>query len=367
MTLSFIQLKKLASSQIVDWLSVLLYIAVGFLVGAIFEKVILSRISKASEKSDWKGYKVLIHSFRNMPLLWFGIAGMFLSVHKVELSIEVMNIFHKVLLAAIVLSATVFAARVGVGFVDILAEKYGSVITSTSILENLTLFFIYAIGLMVLLNSLGISIAPILTALGVGGLAVALALQDTLSNLFSGIYIILTREINKGDYVKLNSGEEGYIADITWRNTTIKALSNNMIIIPNSKLANSIITNYMRPEKEMSVLVQVGVGYGSDLEKVERVTNEVSKEVLTEVEGGVPEFDPFIRFHTFGDSSINFSVILRTREFVGQYLLKHEFVKRLHKRFRQEGIKIPFPIRTVEMKGGVLRVEQTGPSTTSTK
>lgn len=95
------------------------------------------------------------------------------------------------------------------------------------------------------------------------------------------------------------------------------------------------------------MLVQVGVDYGSDLGHVERVTCEVAKETLHTVPGGVANFEPFIRYHTFGDSSINFTVILRAREFVDQFLLKHEFIKRLHERYEQEGLTIPFPIRTI--------------------
>jgi small-conductance mechanosensitive channel len=101
----------------------------------------------------------------------------------------------------------------------------------------------------------------------------------------------------------------------------------------------------------MAVLVQVGVSYASDLPKVERVTIEVGREIMREVQGGVPTFEPFIRYHTFESSSINFSVILRGQEYTDQYLIKHEFVKRLQKRYHEEGIEIPFPIRTVFLKG----------------
>ena len=210
-----------------------------------------------------------------------------------------------------------------------------------------TRIIVFIIGILIILHSLGISITPILTALGVGGLAVALALQDTLSNLFAGLHIILTRQIKPGDYIKLETGEEGYVVDITWRNTTIRELPNNYIIIPNLKLAQAIVKNHYLPDREISVTVQLGVSYDSDLEKVERVTIEVAKEVMMEVPGGIPEFQPFIRYHTFGDFSINFTVIMRCREFTDQYLIKHEFIKRLHKRYKDEGIIIPFPIRTV--------------------
>ncbi len=220
----------------------------------------------------------------------------------------------------------------------------------STLFTNLTRLLVFLIGTLIILQSLNISITPILTALGVGGLAVALALQDTLSNLFSGLQVIASKQVRRGDYVKLESGEEGYVTDITWRNTAIRALPNNMVIVPNSKLASTLVTNYYQPEKEMSVLVQVGVSYQSDLKKVEQVTIDVVKEVLREVKGGVPEFEPFIRYHTFADSSINFTVILRAREFTDQFLVEHEFIKRLHARYQHEGIEIPFPIRTIHLK-----------------
>jgi small-conductance mechanosensitive channel len=186
-----------------------------------------------------------------------------------------------------------------------------------------------------------------LTALGVGGLAVALALQDTLANLFAGVYVTMAGQIRVGDYVRLDSSGEGYVTDIGWSSTRIQMLANNVILVPNGKLAQAIVTNYYLPDRELAVLVQVGVDYSSDLAHVERVTSQVAKETLQSVPGGVVEFDPFIRYHTFADSSINFTVILRGREYVDQHLLKHEFIKRLHERYGREGITIPFPIRTI--------------------
>jgi small-conductance mechanosensitive channel len=150
-----------------------------------------------------------------------------------------------------------------------------------------------------------------------------------------------------GDYVKLDSGQEGYVVDFSWRSTRLRMLANNLVVVPNAKLAQAIVVNHDLPSRDLAVLVDVGVDYGSDLAQVERVVMDVGHEVMTDVAGGVPEFEPFIRYHTFGDSSIDFTVILRAREFVDQYLIKHEFVKRLHARFNQEGIVIPFPIRAI--------------------
>jgi small-conductance mechanosensitive channel len=208
---------------------------------------------------------------------------------------------------------------------------------------------VFVIGGLLILQNLGISITPLLTALGVGGLAVALALQDTLSNLFAGLQIIAAKNIQPGDYIKLESEDEGYILDINWRSTTIRALPNRIIIIPNQKLASSIIKNFSKPDKEIAVLVDLGVSYSSDLEKVEKVTIEVAREIMKNTTGGVVEFEPFIRYNKFDSSSINFTVIMRAKEFTDQFLVKHEFIKKLQQRYITENINIPFPITTVYM------------------
>ncbi|HEV2686771.1 MAG TPA: mechanosensitive ion channel family protein, partial [Actinomycetota bacterium] len=203
---------------------------------------------------------------------------------------------------------------------------------------------IYIVGFLILLQTFGISIAPILTALGVGGLAVALALQDTLANLFAGVHLLASHKIRIGDYVQLDSGQEGYVVDINWRNTSIRQLSGNMIIVPNAKMASAIVINFYRPENEMALLIPVAVDYASDLEQVEVVTKEVGIDVMRSVPGGVPDFEPLVRFNTFGEWSIGFTVILRAREVADQFLIKHEFMKRLLVRYEEEGIRIPFPL-----------------------
>jgi len=175
-------------------------------------------------------------------------------------------------------------------------------------------------------------------------------LQDTLSNFFAGVYLVADMPIRIGDYIELDNGMKGYVEDIGWRSIRIKTLPNNYIIIPNSKLAQSIITNYYAPEQEMSVVVPCGVSYDSDLEKVEKVTIEVAKEVQQNVPGAVKNFEPFIRYNEFGDSNINFSIILRVERFVDRYLVVHEFIKKLMARYNKEGIEISFPVRNIYFK-----------------
>jgi small-conductance mechanosensitive channel len=326
------------------------FILGGFVIGLIVEKVILSRLKKFAKRTSWEGDEIIINSIKGIAILWLGLAGIYLAFTNLPLKPVINTVMDKVLLVVVLFSATVVLSKIVVGFIGLRGKKTVGGLPSASLFTNITRGVIFAVGLLIILQSLGISITPLLTALGVGGLAVALALQPTLSNLFAGLQIIASKQLEPGDWVELDSGAKGYVVDISWRNTTIQELPNNLIIVPNSQLANSIITNFNRPQKQMSVLIEVGVSYDSDLAKVERVTADVAKAVVKEVQGGDPEFEPIVRYHTFSDFSINFTVILRVKEFVNKYLVRHEFIKALHKRYKEEGIEIPFPIRTVHMK-----------------
>ena len=328
----------------------LAFLASGFLIGLISEKVVLKTLKKMAERTKWEGVGIFITELRGKTLLWFIIAGIYGALLNIPISSDITNIIKKILLVIVIVSVTMALAKIAVGFVNSYVKRVKGVSSLTSIFANVTNVLVFAVGVLIILQALGISITPLLTAFGVGGLAVALALQDTLSNLFSGFHIIASKQVERGDYIKLDSGEAGYVIDIAWRNTTIRAISNNMVVVPNSKLASAIITNYCQPEKEMAVYTEVGVSYDSDLENVEKITIETAREVMSKVQGGIPGFEPLLRYHAFGDSSINFTVILRISEFINQYLVKHEFIKKLHERYKKEGINIPFPIRTVYMK-----------------
>ncbi len=322
----------------------------GVVSGVLLEWLLRRYVLRLVEKTEGLFDDRVARAFRGILFLWCVLAAVSLSLKIFPFPPELGGTFEKIITILFIVSFTVVGARVAGGLIETYAGRMAAPLTSTSIFRNIAYTVIYLLGLLMVFHALGISITPLITAMGVGGLAVALALQETLSNLFAGLHIIASRQVRVGDYVKLDTGEEGYVVDITWRNTTIRALPNNLIIVPNSRMASAVVLNYNLPQREMSVIVQVGVSYDSDLEKVEKVTIEVATDVMREVPGGVPEFQPFIRYHTFGDSSINFSVILRAKEFVDQYLIKHEFIKRLHARYREEGIEIPFPIRTVHMK-----------------
>lgn len=332
------------------WLPAVAALVSGVVVGLILEKVVLAQLRRIAARTSWKGDDVVVGALHRIPFFWSVLAGVYWAIQSAPMHPRLEELLRNTLLVIFILTATWTAARIASGLIALYSMTAEGALPSTSILRNLVSVFVFSVGILVVLQTLGISITPILTALGVGGLAVALALKDTLSNLFSGLQIIASRQVRVGDYIKLSTGEEGYVADIQWRNTTVRALSNNIIVVPNAILAQTITTNYYQPEREISVLVELGVAYDSDLQKVERVTIGVARQIQKSTQGAIATHEPFIRFHTFADSSIKFSVILRGHEFTDQYLIKHEFVKALQERYRVEGIEIPFPIRTLYVK-----------------
>lgn len=341
----------------IDWthLMEMLFVPICILVasltiGIMLNKLINRRIENhlnIDEEDSW--FYIFINALRGVPVSLCLVVGLYWIVNTNTINIiePLTRLFSYILFTVIILSITRVAARTINGFVMLRIERTQEKLPKTTLLNTILNVIIYAMGVLVVLQYYGISIAPILTAMGVGGMAVALALQETLANIFSGLHLIISKQLRLDDYIKLNTGEEGRVTDITWRFTTIvPAGGGNMIVIPNQKIASSNITNYSMPHKDIVISIPVGVAYDSDLDKVERVTLDVAHEVMSRIDKDV-KMEPAVRFHTFGESSIDFNVVLHSSYFEHQFLLKHEFIKALTRRYREEGIEIPYPTRTV--------------------
>ena len=336
--------------MIQPWLSFFGVVAIFVFIGYVVRVFILNGLEQIFSQAENKIDDLILVSIRKHIPSWFLMLGVYSAAHWIQLPSGFISFAEKICVISFFISFSMAFSH----FLIALFRSYSATVSvslpTTTLTENLIRIIVFGLGLLLILSNLGISIAPLLTALGVGSLAVALALQDTLSNLFSGIYIILNRQIQIGDYIRLESGQEGYILDIGWRSTKMRELPNNIILVPNVKLSQLIVTNYHQPEKAMTITFQVGVSYESNLEKVEKVTVEIARQVLKEVQGGVEDFEPIIRYHTFGDSSINFIVVLKVQEFTDRYLVTHEFIKKLHQTFQQQQIIIPFPHQVVRVE-----------------
>lgn len=338
----------------IDWthLMEMLFIPVCILaasltIGIMLNKLINRRIENHLNIDESSWFYIFINALRGVPVSLCLVVGLYWIVNTINIIEPLTRLFSYILFTVIILSITRVAARTINGFISLHIERSQEKLPKTTLLNTILNVIIYAMGVLVVLQYYGISIAPILTAMGVGGMAVALALQETLANIFSGLHLILSKQLRIDDYIKLSTGEEGRVTDITWRFTTIvPAGGGNMIVIPNQKIASSNITNYSMPRKDIVISIPVGVSYDSDLDQVERVTLEVAHDVMARIDKSV-KLEPAVRFHTFGESSIDFNVVLHSSYFEHQFLLKHEFIKALTRRYREEGIEIPYPTRTV--------------------
>lgn len=284
-------------------------------------------------------------------MIWVLILAIHLATQSSELAERPAQRMAKALLILWVLSLTIVFSRMAGSLIRFYGAGISGALPVTTLTQNLAQLFVFILGVLVLMNLLGIPITPILTALGVGGLAVALALQDTLSNLFAGFYVAVAGQVRLGDYIRLNTGEEGYVTDISWRSTTIRALANNLIVVPNAKLAQAVVTNFHLPEKRMGISVVVGVGYDTDPDRMEAILLEEARQAAGAVPGLLAEPAPSVRFDPgFGDSSLGFTLNCQVAEFTDQFLVRHELRKRILKRLVAEGIDIPYPTRTVYVR-----------------
>ncbi|MBX3242631.1 MAG: mechanosensitive ion channel family protein [Chitinophagaceae bacterium] len=330
-----------------EWIYFSIYIGSGIVLGIIIRKFLAPALLRASAHTKWKTDDLLVESVSKWIIPWCIVLGAYLGREHVTMDAQYQFRIDKVVFIFYSFSVTWIIARVLSGAVVIKTEQAGE--ASSSIISNILKVLVYSLGILFILQHFNISITPILTALGVGGLAVALALQDTLSNLFAGVQLISTKKIRQGDFIRLESGQEGFVEDISWRYTTIKTGDNNNIIIPNSKLAGLILLNYFTPQKAVVFNIPVGVDYNSDLEQVEKVTIDVAKTLQQEMDQCVKNFEPFIRYQQFGESSIELRLYMKVVEPGAQGIVKHQLIKRIKSRYDKEGIHIPFPVRTVHI------------------
>ncbi|RJS73585.1 MAG: hypothetical protein CW694_00255 [Candidatus Syntrophoarchaeum sp. WYZ-LMO15] len=235
-----------------------------------------------------------------------------------------------------------------------LIEDYGHELTRKTktriddvlipLIERVGKVVIAAVGILIILDILQIDITPMLAGMGIAGLAVALAAQETLSNMFSGVYLMVDHPIRLGDRIILDSGELCEVQDIGLRSTKLyNIVEHTMIFIPNEILAKSKIVNISAPDIRLKVRFPIGVAYGTDIRKVKRILLEIAEEAPDVLDD--PE--PVVIFREFGDFSLNLLLIL----WIGDIRRKFDVIdyvnQRIDDRFKEEGIEIPFPIRTL--------------------
>lgn len=331
------------------WVIPCLILASGVVLGWIADRVARMWLLRWAATTAWKGDEVILQAVRGVTWLWVFLLGLHLAVRVAPLHGEVAASISRLVEVLVIISLTLTAARIATGALALYAERI-AFRGSATVIPLLARIVLFIIGGLVILETEGVSIAPILTALGVGGLAVALALQDTLGNIFAGLSTLIAGQISPGDYIKLDADNEGWVIDIGWRNTSIRTMANNVVVVPNKRLAESIVTNYSKPEVNLALSVPVGVSYDADLPQVERILMELVAEMAAAHTGILADPPPAVRFVAFGESAIETRVSVRVRDIEAMYLMRHLLVMAIHARLRQTGINIAYPTRVVIMQ-----------------
>ena len=325
------------------WLLPGIIVACGLAAGWIADRIAMARLRAMAARTQGSWDDIVFGALRGVALVWCLLVSVMIALRNAPIDAANRELVGNALTVAWIASFSLVLARLTGATVRHLMDRNG--LHGTATIAAITAQgLILALGFLIALQTIGIQVMPILGALGVGGLAVALALQDTLANLFAGLHILASRRIRPGDHVRTDSGEEGTIDEITWRYTTLRTIAGNLVVIPNGKLSAAAVTNYSLPEVELLATVPVEVAYGSDLDAVERAVVETARESLT---GLLGLGEPQARFAAFNESGILVNCLLPLRTWTDQNLARHRFIKALSARFARDGIGIPYPTRTL--------------------
>ncbi len=261
-----------------------------------------------TEKTDWRGDDVVFEAIESHIVLWFFLISLKIAAESISFVQPVyFEYVDKIIISVLILSVTLVASRMGVGLLNFWAEKQGTDLPSTTIFVNLARIIIVS----------------------------------------AGLHILLSQKVKPGDFVELDSGYMGYVQNITWRHTTLMERTNNVVTVPNAKISTAIVKNYDKGDPSFSIRVPLGVSYDSNLDHVMAITEEVAQSVIDEVEGARKDAPAVVRCFQFGPSSVDLKVYFRGKKYGDQHPIIDEFIRRIHKRYAQENIEIPFPIRTL--------------------
>lgn len=348
-----------------------LTILAGFIAGLLLDFLLARRMQQHGSLTGWQADRVLGKSLRGMPIIWSTLAATYGVTVYAPFDPEQVQFWLRILLVPFILSITIFLMRLGVGLIDYSSEQRGALATNVSLSRSLIKGIVMTAGVLILLQTLGISITPIIAALGIGGLAVSLAMEETLSNVFSGLYIIISKQVQPGDYVRMKIDErdhiQGYITDITWRCTKIRMVPDRMVTeqtsvvtVPNSRMASDIVILHNRPGKECEMMLNIRIATGANLEDIERVTVEVAQEVLYDMLKVEQECRPVVRYRGFSPAYLDLLVVLYGHETIDQHLIRHELIKKLYHRYQQEGIAMLAMQATAENQPVLTENDATG-------
>jgi small-conductance mechanosensitive channel len=326
------------------WLAPLLRavatVAGAYLLGRLFNRFIAGRLARLASGSRGPWDDIVTHELRSYVPLWSVLFGLRISLNYWPIEERWLHLAATAISVVGFASVTFAVAAVATRLVGSYGSRAVPGVPISGLTRNVVRLIVVAGGLLVILNELGIEIRPMLAALGVGGLAVALALQEPLANLFAGLFVSLAGQVRIGDHVRLDTGVEGKIIDFNWRSTWLEVSGGSVAVVPNSKLSQSIVTNFNLPNPELAIPIDFTIRYEEDPVQAERTAIEVAASVMRDTPGAAADFEPTVRFHTFADLGLKGTVTLRAATWGDQGLIRHRFVMAMHDRFRTDGIEL---------------------------
>lgn len=319
----------------------LLWFAGCTFAGFIVDQILFRWVRSASSARGWRFGEQLAKGLHWLPT-WAGITvGWAAAVAHLELAPRYAHWARVSVQCLAILVITAFSARILSRLIKAYTEREDTPLPSGSIFMNLTRGVVWVLGGVMLLGALGISIAPLVTALGVGGLAVGLALQPTLENVFSGIQLLASRQIKPGDFIRLEGGDEGTVLDVTWRNTTVQKVSNDVVIVPNSVLARATVTNFSLSDPEFGLVVPISFSSTVDPDTAQRIALEVAQAVIERCPEAVDDQEPGTSFAELTPPAMVLNVGIRCRSYQQRIPVRNEFIRQAAKRLADEGIEAP--------------------------
>ncbi|MBP1466388.1 mechanosensitive ion channel family protein [Candidatus Chloroploca sp. M-50] len=333
-------------------------------IGALIEFGILKLLKRYAIRRKWFFAEVALRALGGQAIFWLSFLGLASTLATVVPDLRIASAVRLLLNLMAVLTAMSFLVRLVTNSIRIYFIRH--TMGSISLLNNVLRGFTFIVLGTTAMAYLGVPIGPLVTILAGSSIGLSLALREPLANLFSGIMILATNKIQLGDYVRLSTGQEGFVDDIRWADTYLRELTENLLVVPNSLMTNTILTNFDRPNSEFLIFLPVAVPYDSDLARVEALLVEEGQGMMHEELGGVPEHTVRARLAAFGELGVQFNIILRTREFNDQFPLRHEFYQRVFARFASEGLPQPIPIQRIRIEpvrnGTAADLDQSGRS-----
>jgi small-conductance mechanosensitive channel len=326
----------LTRQQIASWTFPVFVFSVSVLIALAARHFLLLLLSRRARRYDFSA--VLLESVRLPSLLWCVAAALAIAIHNAEAPRALEYWAHKSLSAFVIISITVVIASVAVRMVSGYGERNKIPFAVAGLSRTLIYIIVFSVGLLMLLALFEVRITPILTALGVGGLAVALALQDTLANLFAGIHILVEEPISVGHFIELTEGQKGTVLDIGWRTTRIRTFGNNILVIPNQKITSGILTNYSLNDTRVIAEILIVAAHHADPNRIAAIAMDAA----VDVEGALSEPAPVVLFDPgIVATHMQMKMLVHVTSILERGRVQSQIRVRIHESFLREGI--PFP------------------------